>query len=315
MDTRHLVDPQLLPMIEGVPPLDLSAETLSATRAGAGTPSFVPTDVSAEERMVPGPENAPDVRVILTRPTTGTDGPRPGLLWIHGGGYVLGSPDADQALASTFAGELDCVVVSVGYRLAPETPHPGPLHDCYAALTWLHSHAAELGVDPDRIAVAGQSAGGGLTAALAQLATHDGRIPLRMQVLVYPMLDDRTVTRPDPNAYTGRYIWTRENDKFGWTSLLGHEPGQDSAAPYAVPARTEDLTGLPPAFVTVGALDLFLDEDITYAHRLLRSGVPTELHVLPGTTHNSFILDGPQTSARMRQDVLTALRRALAPQS
>jgi acetyl esterase/lipase len=241
-------------------------------------------DVDVTERHVPGPQGAPEVRVLVYLPKSAPR-PLPALLWIHGGGYVLGSADQDDPQVKNIVDQIGCAAVSVDYRLAPETPHPGPVEDCYAALKWLQEHAAELGVDPGRIAIGGASAGGGLAAGLGLLARDRGEVPLAFQLLIYPMLDDRTVSHPDPHPYTGEFIWTHDANRFGWTSLLGQEPGSEGVSPYAAAARAEHLAGLPPTYICVGALDLFLEEDMEYARRLIREGVPTELHVYPGAYH------------------------------
>ncbi|HEY0737217.1 MAG TPA: alpha/beta hydrolase, partial [Herpetosiphonaceae bacterium] len=237
--------------------------------------------------------------------------PTAALLWIRGGGYVSGSADADDINGRIMASQLGCVVVSVDYRLAPETPHPGPVEDCYAALRWLHANAAELGVDTERLALGGASAGGGLAAALALLTRDRGEVPLAFQLLIFPMLDDRTVTAEPPHPYVGEFIWTPESNRFGWTSLLGHEPGGEGVSPYAAAARAEDLAGLPAAYISVGALDLFLEENIEYARRLIRAGVPTELHVYPGAFHGYQFAPTAQVTQTSMRDQMSALRRAL----
>jgi triacylglycerol lipase len=209
--------------------------------------------------------------------------------------------------------ELGCVAVSVDYRLAPETPFRGGIEDCYAALGWVCKNSAELGVDPRRVGVMGESAGGGLAAALALLARDRGEFPVAFQHLIYPMLDDRTCVRPDPNPYTGEFLWTAVNNRFGWSSLLGAVvPGSDNVSAYAAAARAKDLTRLPPAFISTGALDLFLEEDLDYAQRLIRSGVPVELHVYPGAFH-AFDLDPTaEIAVAARRDRINSLKRALA---
>jgi acetyl esterase/lipase len=198
----------------------------------------------------------------------------------------------------------------VEYRLAPETVAPGALEDCYAALRWLHTAADEISVDRTRIAIGGESAGGGLAAALALLARDRGELPICFQLLIYPMLDDRTVTAEARNPFTGQFVWTPSANRFGWTALLGHEPGVADVSPYAAAARASDLSGLPPAYICVGALDLFVDEDIAYAKRLLRAGVPTELHIFPGAYHAfEMAVDAAVTVAAQRER-RTALARA-----
>ncbi|MBD0741353.1 alpha/beta hydrolase [Streptomyces sp. CBMA152] len=311
--TRHLVDPELLPQLDAMPPFEVTAENLQAARENLWEmEAATPADVTIETRQVPGFEDDPKVSVILTRPSGRADSPRPAVLMIHSGGYVMGNARQCQALANAFADELGCVVASVDYRLAPETPHPGPLHDCYAALTWLHDNADELNVDPDLITVYGESAGGGLAATLAQFTRDQGQVPLRLQVLMYGMLDDRTATRTDLNPHTGQYIWTPASNTFGWESLLGHKPGGRTAPEYAVAARAKDLTGLPPTFIAVGALDLLLDEALEYADQLLRAAVPTELHVYPGAPHGIGVAPG-RLAASVDQELKAALKQAFAP--
>jgi acetyl esterase/lipase len=271
-------------------------------------PTF--SDIEVTECFVPGPEGAPEVRVLVYLPIT-VEGPRSTLLWIHGGGYIMGSPEQEDLLVKDMVSAIGCVAVSVDYRLAPETRHPGPVEDCYAALKWLHTHASELGVDPTRIAIAGSSAGGGLAAALGLLARDRGEIPVAFQLLIAPMLDDRTCTLAEPHPYTGEFIWTREANRFGWTSLLGQGPGGPDISPYAAAARAEQLEGLPPTFINVGALDLFLEEDMEYARRLTRAGVPTEFHIYPGAYHGFRMVADAQVTQIAARDQLAALKRAI----
>lgn len=317
MDTRYLVDPELAPVLDQFPIGQFTPETLAQIRATRAEQfaQLRPTlpvypDIEVDERHVPGPEGAPDVRVLVYRPKNAPR-PLPALLWIHGGGYVIGSADADDPQAKRIVDAVGCAVVSVDYRLAPETPYPGPVEDCYAALVWLHAHAAELGVDAGRLAIGGASAGGGLAAGLGLLARDRSVVLLAFQLLIYPMLDDRTVTVADPHPYTGEFIWTHDANRFGWTSYLGQEPGSTAVSPYAAPARAERLAGLPPTYLCVGALDLFLEEDLEYARRLLRAAVPTELHVYPGAYHGFNMAADAQVSQSYTRDYLNALRRAL----
>jgi len=236
------------------------------------------------------------IPVLVTTPIEGRR-PRPAVLWMHGGGYILGSPEVEAVGSSRLARDLGVVVVSPDYRLAPEHPFPAALDDCMTTLEWMRAHAEELGIDPDRIAVVGASAGGGLAAAVSQ-RSHDEGIPLRAQVLVYPMLDDRAVLRDD-HAGRGRFLWTPANNRFGWMSYLGREPRMSDAPEYAAPARRTDLSGLPPAWVGVGELDLFHDEDVDYAEKLRAGGVPCELVTVPGMYHGA---DGLAPKARSMQD-------------
>jgi len=317
MTTRPLVDPELAAMLDQIPTVELTEEIIKQVRARDQTmrsqklpnlPTF--PDIEVTECFVPGPERAPEVRVLVYLPIT-VEGPRSTLLWLHGGGYILGTPEQEDLMVKNMVSAIGCVSVSVDYRLAPETRHPGPVEDCYAALKWLHTHASELRVDPTRIAIGGSSAGGGLAAALGLLARDRGEIPLAFQLLIQPMLDDRTCTLTEPHPYTGEFIWTREANRFGWTSLLGQEPGLPDVSPYAAAARAEHLEGLPPTFISAGALDLFLEEDLEYARRLTRAGVPTEFHIYPGAYHGFRMVADAQVTQTAARDQLAALKRAL----
>jgi acetyl esterase/lipase len=242
--------------------------------------------------------------VRLFRPA-GVTGRAPALLWIHGGGYVLGKAAQDDVLCRRYARKLGATVASVEYRLAPEHPYPASLEDCYSALQWLVRLPS---VDPSRVAIGGASAGGGLAAALAQLTRDRGEISLAAQLLVYPMLDDRTVDRKGLDS-PGLRLWNQSSNKFGWSAYLG---GADPEV--AVPARCEDLSGLPPAWVGVGTFDLFHDEDLAYAERLKAAGVPCEVEVVPGAFHG---FDGIVPKARVSQSFFKSqcalLREAFTP--
>ncbi len=263
--------------------------------------------VTVTERRV----GTPPVRVTVTTPDGPADtGQRPAVLYIHGGGMVLGSPQTEAIGSGRVARELDAVVVSPDYRLAPEHPFPAALDDCMAALRWMRANADELGIDPDRIAVTGSSAGGGLSAAVAQHA-HDEGIALRAQALVYPMIDDRTALRVDHGG-RGRFLWTHASNRFGWTAYLGREPRMSDAPEYAAPARREDLSGLAPAWVGVGDLDLFYDESVAYAKRLTECGVPCELVTVPGMYHGADGLAGKSTAMQeFRRSAMDHLRAYL----
>ncbi len=274
---RELRSP-LLPFLAS----DTTARSLPRARMVYGrfrTPSG--RGVTVTERRVGS--TAVPVTVTTPKPNAGAAA-RPGILYIHGGGMILGSPQAEAIGSGQAARELGAVVVSPDYRLAPEHRYPAALDDCMAALHWMREAAGELGIDPDRIAVTGSSAGGGLSAAVAQRA-HDEGITLRAQVLVYPMLDDRSALRD--HGVRGRFMWTPESNRFGWTSYLGREPRESDAPEYAAAARREDLSGLAPAWVGVGELDLFHDESVDYARRLQAAGVPCELVTVPGMYHGA----------------------------
>ena len=314
--SRSLVDPELLPLLELLPAKRLSLDSLAELRsmAAVAPPFFAPpaSEVTTQAHLAPGPEGAPDVPVSTFRPCASKDA-LPCILHIHGGGYVMGAASAYAPRHMAMCVELDCVIVAVDYRLAPETCAPGPLEDCYAALSWLFQEADRLGVERSRIGVMGESAGGGLAAALALLARDRGDHQLAFQHLFYPMLDDRTCVEPEAHPLTGEFVWTAADNHFGWSAYLGHEPGGADVSPYAVPGRAASLEGLPPAFVSTGALDLFLEEDVRYALRLSRSGVPTELHVYPGGFHGFDFHPTAAVSATARRDSLAALARALRP--
>ena len=312
-DSRHLVDPQLLPMLELLPTVAISAEILPAMRSRAPWFPVNPADLDRTDltiRTVPGPDGAPEVEVWIYRPR-GVEGLMPCIFHIHGGGYVAGNASQNEGGHRPLAADLGCCIVSVNYRLAPETPHPGPVEDCYAALAWVFANAADLSIDPARLGIMGESAGGGLAAALALLVRDRGEYSLAFQHMIYPMLDDRTCSHPDPHPYTGEFIWTAHNNHFGWSSLLGHAPGLEDVSPYVAPARATDLTGLPPTFISTGSLDLFLEEDMDYARRLLRAGVPVEFHIYPGGFHAFNVAPGVAVAQQAMSDSKEALRRAL----
>jgi len=311
MSTRHLVDPELQPFLDVFPNLVLSHEALPGIRelmasmAVLGDPSE--HGVSRREISVPGLNGAPDVRCLVYENSEAT-GPRPAFFHIHGGGYIGGTVEGSDQRNTQVAAQLGVTVVSVEYRLAPEHPYPAPLDDCAAALAWLFDNAADLKIDPTRIAVGGDSAGGGLAAALVQRTHAEGKYAIAFQHLVYPMLDDRT-TAPDvtPDPLTGEFVWTADANKFGWASYLADAT---PAAP-AVPARTTSVEGLPPTWIGVGGLDLFLDEDIAYARRLTAAGIATELQIYPAAYHGFVFVQDAAVSQRFERDYLGSLGRGL----
>jgi len=259
----------------------LSARSLWVGRLGMNVGTKPGRDVTTVERYV---DSRPTVRVLLTTPT-GAASRRPAVLHLHGGGMVVGSPQFEAFESGRLARELDAVVVSPAYRLAPEHPFPAALDDCMATLKWMRDNADELGIDRDRIGVVGSSAGGGLSAAVAQRSSDEG-IGLRAQVLGYPMMDDRTALRDDHGG-RGRFMWTPASSRWAWTAYLGREPHEAGAPEYAAPARRVNLTGLPPAWVGVGDLDILFDEGVDYAERLRAHGVPCELVAVPGMYHGA----------------------------
>jgi acetyl esterase/lipase len=269
--------------------------------------------VAKKDSTVPGLDGAPEVPIRIYRPTKVVT-PLPALVWMHGGGFVVGSIAEDDHHMQHFVEALGCLGVSVEYRLAPEHPFPAPLEDCYAALKWTHDNAAELGVDRGRLAVGGASAGGNLAAGLALLARDRGGLPIAFQWLIYPALDDRNIT-PSSHAITDARVWNRESNFNGWRAYLGAEPGSDGISPHAAPARATNLSGLPPTYIQVGSQDLFIDEDVDYAQRLARAGVLVELHVYPGAFHGSeAFVPAAALSQRMAADRIEALKRAVHPE-
>ncbi len=306
-----ILDPELAPMMEMVPQFALSSDALPELRHASRTTlveasAALPDDVVRTDHVV---SSDPEVLVRVHR-ERGAGGARPCLFHIHGGGYVMGSFDMDDARFARLCPELGIVGVSVEYRLAPETPYPGPLDDCYDALRWTFEHADELGIDPARIGIGGISAGGGLAAALALLARDRGELPVAFQQLECPMLDDRQVT--SSSRLDGLPVWSRESNEFGWRSYLGELYGHDDVPAHAAPARVDDLAGLPPALLIVGGADGFRDEDITYALRLNQAGVPTELHVLPGAIHGVQLFGGSTVARRWDALVTDWLRLRVA---
>lgn len=265
-------------------------------------PGPVAPDVTVTERHV-GPDGA--VRVVVHRPHLASGA---SLLWMHGGGLVAGRAETNNAMCSWLAATMGITVVAVDYRLAPEHPFPAALDDCRVALDWLHDASAELGLDPDRLAIGGVSAGGGLAATLAQRALDELGPSICAQLLVSPMLDDRTVLRPVSRQPW--LVWTPASNRYGWTAYLGRRPRESDDRRYISAARRADLTGLPPAWIGVGDLDLFHDEAVDYAARLRAVGVPVVTHVGPGLYHgaDSSFPDATETTRAFRSSLQTFLR-------
>jgi acetyl esterase/lipase len=285
-----MVHPELRSMVEqmkkftaGRPPL--SGATLAAARnAGSGAFGKKPVaDIPFEKRAIPVGTSHPDVAIYIVNAKPGTK--RPAILHTHGGGYIMGRAEESVASLQEICRELDCVAVSVDYRLAPETTYKGSIEDNYAGLKWLHANAEAIGADRSKIAVMGESAGGGHAAILALTARDRGEVPLCFQCLIYPMIDDRTGSSRSVPPHVGTMIWTPQSNRLGWESFLGQKPGLAKAPLAAVPARVANLKGLPPTFIAVGTLDLFCDEDIDYGQRLSAAGVLTETVVVPGAFH------------------------------
>lgn len=316
---QPLTDPQLAAALAGFEEAvgAITLDDIPATRQFladmlAAMASQIPDipGVRTSDHFAPGAEGDPDVFVRIYQPESRPEA-LPALLWIHGGGFVLGNVAGDDLKAKGLALALNCVVASVEYRLAPEHPFPAPLEDCYAALKWLANNAGDFGINPARIAIGGASAGGGLAAGLGLLARDRGEVDVCYQLLIYPMIDDTNVAQASA-AVPDTPLWTRANNLIGWRCYLGHEPGSEGVSPYAAPTRVQDVSGLPPTYIGVGTPDLFRDEDIAYAQRLMQAGVPTELHVYADGFHG---FDGfaPESDAAQRfsGEQIKLLARAL----
>jgi len=284
-ERRNTVDSLLRMMIAELPPIE---------------------NVVMEDRNIPGPDESPEVGVRIYKPVD-VSGNLPGMFFIHGGGMIMGSIEGENLKAAMLCETIQAVVVSVEYRLAPENPHPAPVQDCYEALVWMSKNATELGFDPERLAIVGGSAGGGLAIATALMARDQEFPKLCFQMANYPMIDDRNET-PSSKEITDVGIWDREANLEAWDWYLGGKPADE----YAAPARAKNLSDLPPTFIDVGEIDLFRDEDIEFATRLLQAGVTTELHVYPGAYHASeaFAPDA-ELSKQIWAKRIEALKRAL----
>jgi len=313
LDIKH-IDPELLVALEDRPDFDIW-QNLPETRVklkkfAESLDAHLPImdHVVFADYQIPEAGDNADLRVRVYRPVK-TDGPLPGLLWIHGGGYVMGSIDVEVGLMQRLVDEVGCVVVSVEYRLAPEHPYPAPLDDCYQALAWLFARSAELGIDEENVAIGGISAGAGLASGLALMARDRGDYRIVYQLLLCPMLDDLN-EQPSTHMDLTGIGWDRRSNQKGWQAYLaGHYDA--NVHDYAVPSRVDDLSRLPPAYLSVGSLDLFLDENLRYARRLLAAEVPTELHVFPGGMHGfEYRVPGARLSSRAHYLNYEILRHA-----
>lgn len=319
-DAAFDITPYVHPELRGVLPhfklrsaAVLTDANLDTFRKGAASYEQPPLPSPAwSEKRIPGAPGDPDVTIhIANAAPDGTK--RPILLYIHGGGYIIGTSRASLRSVQELAAAVDCVVISVDYRLAPETRFPGSLEDNYAALKWAHAHAEEFGGDPTRIAVMGESAGGGHAAMLAIAARDRGEVSIIYQALIYPMLDDRTGSTRQVPPHVGTLGWTAALNRYGWGALLGVPAGSSKVPAGAVPARIANLRGLPPAFIGVGSIDLFIDEDIEYARRLIDQGVAVQLEVVPGAFHGFDNIPGTTIGPRFRETVHAALKKAFLP--
>jgi acetyl esterase/lipase len=308
------IHPELRQLFKRFPRFTINRWNLRLIRRLA---QFVPkpkisNDIQIDHLYVQNQNASHPLRLRVYKPKT-MKPPAPVLVWIHGGGFIIGTVEMDDANVSQFAQELGILIVSVDYRLAPDHPFPIPLEDCHTALKWVHDHADMLGIDPNRIAIGGGSAGGGLAASLVQRAQDQGEVHPIFQLLVYPMLDDNSALISDL-PHKELLTWTQESNRFGWESYLQQPCGLDQVPPYSVASRRDDLIGLPPAWIGVGTLDLFYEEDVAYAKKLKQCGVDCELEIIPGAFHGFDALDlGLAVVQDFRKSQMAALRKYLFP--
>ncbi len=305
------IHPELQPFARKVPKLTLSKKNLWLINAlmHLAPLSKPPQDILLTNIFIPGQDDRSTIRLRIYKPQS-VAAPAPVLLWLHGGGYVMGKPEQDDVICAHYARESDIIVVSVDYRYAPKYPFPAGLDDCYAALKWVASHSQQLGGDEKRIAIGGASAGGGLAASLVHLAHDRQEIKPIFQMLVYPMLDDRTVLRSDVDDHNS-VTWNQKSNRYGWECYLGRKCGDDYVPEYSVPARRKDLSGLPQAWIGVGTVDLFHDEDILYAQRLMAHGIECEVCVVSGAFHGFDVFDHRlQIVQDFRKSQISALKNA-----
>jgi acetyl esterase len=306
---KNRVNPDLLPGLEMFQDLELRPEYLQAIREGMDQmrpPTVVDDSLALTDEIIVGPDANP-LPLRIYRPKSNSDS-LPVLLWIHGGGYILGSIDDNDDLCMRFVKEAGCVVVSVDYRLAPEHPYPAPIEDCYSALKWIADHAEQLNIDSNRIGVAGASAGGGLTAALTLLARDRQYPSISFQMPLYPMIDDRNNT-PSTNEVKEGFVWNQKTNEAGWKMYLGEIYGTDNIPAYAAPAREDDYSNLPYTYTCVGQLDPFRDETLTYVTKLAQAGVDVEFHLYPGAYHGFEIFNpNADVSIRVMNEYIQAVK-------
>lgn len=307
-----LLDQELAAALSGFPvgdiwqDLALTRIFLNETQARLNAAMPEINTVDSKDYLLPAAVNSPELMVRVYNPIN-PSGALPAMLWMHGGGYVMGSVDQDDYLVRSLVEAVGCVMVSVDYRLAPENPFPAPLEDCYKALKWLSSNTDGLGVDPKRIAIGGASAGGGLAAALALMARDKAEVEVFFQCLFCPMIDDSNSTESSYQVTDGR-VWNRANNIKGWAAYLHG----DDASIYAAASRTMDLSGLPPAYIAVGSVDMFVDENSRYAQRLQQAGISTQLEIFEGGFHGfEFFVSDAAISRRARDIHHQALKQAM----
>lgn len=317
MQHEDRIDAEMLPPLQGllselpggfnaISDLIERREVIKSMAAAMAAEHPKNENVLTEDRMIPGPEGAPDILIRLYRPKAAPS-PMPAMFYIHGGGMIFGDINIEDPAAEMLCDAVGALVVQVEYRLAPEHPYPAAMEDCYATLLWMFDNAPEIGVDPARIAVYGGSAGGNLTLAMALLARDRSGPAISFQMAPYPMIDERN-TSPASQEFTGIGIWDRVTNIEAWDWYLGGKPADQ----YAAPIHARDLSNLPRAFIDVGGLDVFRDETIEIANRMMKAGVETELHVYPGAYHAAehFAPEAPLSQAIWARRI-AVLRREL----
>ncbi|KJB88398.1 lipase [Paenibacillus sp. E194] len=312
MNFESRVLPELRAALEQFPGFQLE-EKLAWSRSLLSNPPIEKSEhVHTTSQMIPGA--AGEMLAKVYEPASRTSAKLPAMLWIHGGGYVMGHPDMDDTLCERFVQAANCIVVSVDYRLAPEHLYPAAIDDCYAGMIWMTNEAESLGIDVDRVAIAGASGGGGLTAALALMARDKGGPALIFQMPLYPMLDNRNKSASSYEVMADNATWNRTNNVAAWSMYLGDASDTREVSPYVVPSSAESLAGLPPTYTCIGQLDLFRDETIDYVTRLAEAGVDVEFHLYPGSYHcfEVFVPDA-EVSRRASQGYVDAMAKALNP--
>lgn len=316
MSSKHLIDPSLLKLFNNEPPtVDINAQNLAQLHQvfiGQAKMFRDPASdgVKVTSQTVTGPDKN-DLKVFIFHPQDQKAGPKPGILHMHSGGFVAGTAEMNEGFCKKMAQDTGAVVVSVDYRLASEAGFPGPLEDCYAALLWMSREHAALGID-GRLAVTGESAGGGLAAQLAFMVRDRGKVSLALQYLTFPMLDDRTGATIDVSPILGEFVWTRGSNQFCWSTYLRQPAGHEKVPYPAVPARIDNLEGLAPCHIACGALDLLVIENLAYAQRLVSQGVPTEIHIYPGALHGFMNLPMLDVAKTYYEERKHAFQRAFA---
>lgn len=312
MDFLSRVNPELREGLALVPVVELPEDLQNARTTSPPLRDEYSACVRIRNKVIAGGDGQ-QMLIKVYEPVQRDDTKLPAMLWIHGGGYVLGHPNNEDVLCENFVESVNCLVISPDYRLAPEHPYPAALEDCYAALMWMTNSVSELNINLERIAVGGGSAGGGLTAALALLARDRGGPAICFHMPLYPMIDDRNITFSSHEISDKRAVWYRSNNLAAWSVYLG-ESGDAEIPAYAAPSRAETLAGLPPTYMCVGELDPFRDETIDYVMRLCQAGVEVEFHLYPGCFHAfEHVVPNAEISRRAKSEYVNAAKRALSP--